>query len=209
VQYRYVSSDGTAASEQRWSYGRDLSNNTGLGWHTPDGDTLYDFSNALNSKITRSSTEVTEKTWITGNNARLQSVKTTLNGMVKQSTFQYEQLQPCDLQYDYDWGVGAPGPELRSIHRQYLPTVNSTYANAASFGSLFTEEIYKPDNVTQLTGNVWYYDQFALTTRSGTIPGWADPGGTIRGNLTRAERVCFRPANWYWTEFTMTSWAIA
>jgi len=160
---------------------------------------LYDFSNALNSKITRSSTEVTEKTWITGNNARLQSVKIDAKRMVNRAHPVRQATNHVTWQYDYDWGVGA-----RVRIPQHPPQISANrefdVCNAHLWISYFTEE-----SINRTCDPI---DRQCLVLRSIRLnntevepSGMGDPGCTIRGNLTRAERVLLPAGNWYWTEY--------
>src|SRR5207249_9376099 len=85
---------------------------------------------------------------------------------------------------------------LGRVIRSFLNS--SAYISAHIFDRITEEQAqpYDPYGPVDCNGNgdpwtldsvsktQWQYDTLSLTPRSGTVPGWVDPGSSVRGNAT-------------------------
>src|SRR5262249_23586187 len=90
-------------------------------------------------------------------------------------------------QSDYDFGVSPPSSPLRTTLRKFsgdgCTGCSDQYASAHIFGLPISEDVVDGSG-NNLKHSTWAYDESALTSRSGTIPGWTSPGAALRANLT-------------------------
>lgn len=203
VNTRTVSRDGTAGTEQTWTYTYLTAccptGLTGTRVRKPDGYyTHHGFSGNLEwltqDLETDFATQIrgVQRTWTGSTNQRVQSLRTTLgpaNGTnaVKETTYEYDSFNNVTKQNDYDWGSGVRGTLLRSIRRTYQ---GGSYPTNNIRDRVATEEIWSGDNV-KIAATTYEYDNYTapndLVTRSGSIPGWLSPTG-LRANATAVKR---------------------
>jgi len=125
------------------------------------------------------------------NNPRRTSVKTTLaGGLTSQATFSYDAYDNVTDKYEYDYGVGSPGPLLRHTATYYVPSGNYAALPVWLIRLPIQQNIYAgADNLAALT--YYHYDDYnahSLTDAPGiNLAGRDDAFGagyTLRGNLT-------------------------
>jgi RHS repeat-associated protein len=162
VADRIVSSDGTAASEQTWSYlgffdpanpnwdGHKITDplgNVQASYWDPPGTCApaphrVDYKDSkgtllkqvLNTLDSDNSSYHDLNSWPACNNPRITSTTTVLNDTSQQSqtSSTFGPFGNVVDQYEYDWGAGTPGALLRHTNYQYLHDSNSAYGDSAA-----------------------------------------------------------------------------
>ncbi len=214
VASRIISSDGTAASEKTTTYTYNYTTDWSDGCSCyvsgslpstvvvdpTSGQTVHNFNPAGSNRETSTQTKTSggtvlkevQHTWQSTSLGWLVASETTIIGSYSfVSTFGYDSHNNLINQTDSE-----QGNILRVIHHTFLNT--TAYANAHIWDRPIAEDIqpYDPVGVDDGNGGIdhwslpsisrtqWQYDTLSLTARSGTIPGWVDPGSNPRGNAT-------------------------
>lgn len=127
VAHRYISADGTAASEKTWTYAYGVGANVVTTVSTAVSTEVHTIAGGLEMRLERKNEgstvlETIDKTWQGGptTNGKIITTTTNMNGIVRKTTAQYDAYNNITRQDDYDWGNGAPGPLLRYITRTFV-----------------------------------------------------------------------------------------
>jgi RHS repeat-associated protein len=131
------------------------------------------------------------------NDPRIVETVTTLAdaNLVSKQTFGYDQYNNQTDAYEYDFGVGAPGPLIRRTHTPYLTTNGSQgNANYATDNNIHIRSLPIQQLVYDASGNLRshtdfvydYYDAYPLVDCPGIVQhdGGFHTGYGKRGNLT-------------------------
>jgi YD repeat-containing protein len=214
VTSRWVSHDGTAASEKQTSYSYTFAPpNLGPIQTTTVTDPLgtvtrHDFYTStywMSLYLAHVETTTTvisptnqvvqriDRTWQSAANGstwgfpQLASATTTMPDVVRKTQYTYDANNNVTRVEDFDWGVGSPGARLRYVDKTYLATACTSdhICNRVTSEKIYTDAGLLVAQTDQEYDN--YSGSNALVTRTGTIPGWISPTGT-RANVTAVKR---------------------
>ncbi len=129
------------------------------------------------------------------NCSTVQTVTTTMNGIVEKTAYTYDQYNNVSDEKDYNWGNGSPGGVIRDTQTTY--NTNSAYTSINILG-LPTEVKVKDGGTTTYTDTTYNYDEY---TGNQYTPMYNCPningsyhdntnfgGGQLRGNATTIAR---------------------
>jgi YD repeat-containing protein len=181
-----ISNTGTGPTSgtnyNSWQYNQQSQVN----YYDADGSTLLE---SVNSTYVQQNCAV--------NCSTVQTVKTIMNGVVKQTSYTYDQYNNVSDQKDYDWGSGGPGGLLRDVQTSYVTSSSSyNYTAVNILGLPLAIKMY--DGSTNLYGFTQYtYDEspnpntgLGLSNCPGIIghDNTNFAGGAARGNPTTIGR---------------------
>ena len=116
---------------------------------------------------------------------RLMSETTTMDGLVKQVAYQYDQFNNVTDRSEYDWGQGGPGELLRHTATWYVTAPG--YVDAPAHLLRLPSQVNVYAGASTLASLTYYrYDETPLTNDPGVVShdGAFGTGYTARGNLT-------------------------
>jgi RHS repeat-associated protein len=155
-----IANTGTAPTSGTNYNAPQYNETTQVNYYDRDGSTL------LESQVT---------TWTQSNSCQVncsapQQVTTTMNSMVKQSTYTYDSYNNVNDEKDYDWGSGGPGGLLREISYGYLWQTNSNYSNPSInlVSAPYVQDTWDT-NHNHYAETVWHYDENTPQDDSGVI----------------------------------------
>jgi YD repeat-containing protein len=197
VANRYVSADGTPASEKTWTYlgagnvndpegGRIVVTNNAQGLGTSTQWQRFDGTNWITDKEVRSNWS---SNGVESNgqpvNPKVDKSTTVMGTKQASRTLMYDSSMNVILEQHTDWGNNADGPLLISKGRTFTTL-------SAPFQRQTSETVSFIDPVTNQYRNQkteFFYDQYALAysgpSPTGTVPNSGNYPYPMRGNLTR------------------------